>query len=123
MNHVDILFANEQEIISLYQEESVYAALERGRGDCELVAVTRSAEGSLIATSDTVHHVDAVPVERVVDTTGAGDLYAAGLLFGITHGYDIEDSGRIGAIAAGEIISHVGARPEADLQELVQRTL
>jgi sugar/nucleoside kinase (ribokinase family) len=123
MNHVDILFANEQEIISLYQEENVHAALERGRGECELVAVTRSAEGSLIATGDMVHQVDAVPVERVVDTTGAGDLYAAGFLFGITHGYDIAASGRIGAIVAGEIISHVGARPEADLRELVQRIL
>ena len=123
LNHVDILFANEQEIISLYQEESVHAALERGRADCELVAVTRSAEGSLIATHDMVHQVDAVPVERVVDTTGAGDLYAAGFLFGITHGYEIATSGRIGAIAAGEIISHVGARSEADLRELVQRTL
>ncbi|MDA0987563.1 MAG: adenosine kinase [Chloroflexi bacterium] len=123
LNHVDILFANEQEIISLYREENVHAALERGRGDCNLVAVTRSAEGSLIATSDMVHQVNAVSVERVVDTTGAGDLYAAGFLFGITHGYDIATSGRIGAIAAGEIISHVGARPEADLQELVRRTL
>ena len=123
LNHVDILFANEQEIISLYQEENVHAALERVGGDCKLVAVTRSVEGSLIATSDMVHQVNAVPVRRVVDTTGAGDLYAAGFLFGITHGYDVAASGRIGAIAAGEIISHVGARPEADLQKLVERTL
>jgi sugar/nucleoside kinase (ribokinase family) len=123
LNHVDILFANEQEIISLYQEENVHAALERVRGDCKLVAVTRSVEGSLIATSDMVHQVNAVPVRCVVDTTGAGDLYAAGFLFGITHGYDVAASGRIGAIAAGEIISHVGARPEADLQKLVERTL
>jgi sugar/nucleoside kinase (ribokinase family) len=123
LNHVDILFANEKEIISLYQEESVYSALERGRGDCKLVVVTRSENGSLIASGDMVHQVNAVPVERVVDTTGAGDLYAAGFLFGITHGYDIAASGRIGAIAAGEIISHVGARPEADLHELVQRML
>jgi sugar/nucleoside kinase (ribokinase family) len=123
LNHIDILFANEQEIISLYQAEDVYAALELGRGDCNLVAITRSADGSLIATGDMVHQISAVPVERVVDTTGAGDLYAAGFLFGITHGYGVAASGRIGAIAAGEIISHVGARSEADLQELVLRTL
>jgi sugar/nucleoside kinase (ribokinase family) len=123
LNYVDILFANEQEIISLYQEENVHAALERGSGDCNLVVVTRGADGSLIATSDMGHQVNAVFVERVVDTTGAGDLYAAGFLFGITHGYDIATSGRIGAIAAGEIISHVGARPEADLRDLVQRAL
>ncbi|MCZ6890956.1 MAG: adenosine kinase [Chloroflexi bacterium] len=123
LNHVDILFANEQEIISLYQAESVHAALELGRGDCELLVVTRSAEGSLIASGDMVHQVNAVPVERVVDTTGAGDLYAAGFLFGITHGYDPAASGRIGAIAAGEIISHIGARPETDLRELTHHTL
>ena len=123
LNHVDILFANEQEIISLYQEERVHAALERGRGECKLVVVTRSAEGSLIATNDMIHKVDAMPVERVVDTTGAGDLYAAGFLFGVTHGYSTPASGCIGAIAASEIISHVGARPEADLRELVQRML
>ena len=123
LNHVEILFANEQEIISLYQAENVYAALERGRGDCKLLAVTRSEEGSLIASGDMVRQVNAVPMERVVDTTGAGDLYAAGFLFGITHGYDVAASGRIGAIAAGEIISHIGARPETDLQELMRRTL
>ena len=123
LSHVDILFANEQEIISLYQAESVHAALNRARVDCKLVAVTRSENGSLIASDDVVHQVDAVAVARVVDTTGAGDLYAAGFLFGITHAYDIAASGRIGAIAAGEIIGHVGARPEADLRELVQRTL
>ena len=123
LHHVDILFANEEEIISLYQASDVYAALELGRRDCNLVVVTRSEQGSLIASGDTVHHVIAAPVERVVDTTGAGDLYAAGFLFGITHGHDVAISGRIGAIAAAEIISHVGARPEADLHELVQRTL
>jgi sugar/nucleoside kinase (ribokinase family) len=88
-----------------------------------LLAVTRSAEGSLIASGDMVHQINAVPVERVVDTTGAGDLYAAGFLFGVTHGYSTPASGCIGAIAASEIISHVGARPEADLRKLVQRTL
>ncbi|MBF8266792.1 MAG: adenosine kinase [Dehalococcoidia bacterium] len=123
LNHVDILFANEAEIISLYQARDVYAALERGRGDCRVVAVTRSEKGSLIASGDMVYPVNIVPVEWVVDTTGAGDLYAAGVLFGITHGYDLAKSGRIGAIAAAEIVSHLGARPEANLSELVQQSL
>jgi sugar/nucleoside kinase (ribokinase family) len=123
LNHVDILFANEEEIISLYQAGNVHAALERGRGDCSVLAVTRSERGSLVAFEDTVHSIDAVPVERVVDTTGAGDLYAAGVLYGITHGYDLETSGRIGAIAAAEIISHLGARPAADLSDMARKTL
>lgn len=123
LNHVDILFANEEEIIALYQAADVFEALERGRQDCELVVVTRSERGALVADATTVHTVNAVPPARVLDTTGAGDLFAAGFLYGITHGHDAATSGRIGAIAAAEIISHVGARPEADLQELVQRTL
>ena len=122
-SQIDILFANEEELKSLYQVEDADAALERGRSDCELVALTLGARGSVIASGEGVHTIDAAPVERVVDATGAGDLYAAGVLFGITHGYDPAASGRIGAIAAAEIVSHVGARPEADLRELVRRAL
>ena len=122
-NEVDILFANEQEMMFLYQTKDFYDALGMGRGDCELLVVTRGAEGSLIASGETIHHVSAVPVEQVMDTTGAGDLYSAGFLFGITHGYDVATSGRIGAIAAGEIISHIGARPETDLESLMHSTL
>ena len=90
---------------------------------CPLTAVTRSEKGSIIAAGDETHTIDIVPVERVVDSTGAGDLYAAGFLYGITHGYDLASSGRIGAIAAAEIISHVGARPEAGLRDLVSSRL
>ena len=119
--HVDVLFANEDEIISLYQARDFEAALQRVRGDCKLAAVTRSEKGSVIAAGGDVHVVDAVPVERVVDATGAGDLYAAGFLYGLTHGYDLPASGRIGAAAASEIIGHMGARPEADLRGLAHR--
>jgi sugar/nucleoside kinase (ribokinase family) len=119
-NHVDILFANEDEIVSLYQAKDFDGALQRVRGDCDLAALTRGDRGSVVASREEVHVIGAVPVGRVVDTTGAGDLYAAGLLYGITHGYDLPTSGRIGAIAASEIISHMGARPEADLRELMQ---
>ena len=121
--HIDILFANEDEIVSLYQVGDVHQAVELIRRDCPLTAVTRSEKGSIIAAGDETHTIDIVPVERVVDSTGAGDLYAAGFLYGITHGYDLASSGRIGAIAAAEIISHVGARPEAGLQELVRERL
>lgn len=121
--HVDILFANEDEILSLYQVGDVHDAVELVRHDCALTAVTRSEKGSIIAAGDETHSIDVTPVERVVDSTGAGDLYAAGFLYGITHGYDLPSSGRIGAIAAAEIISHVGARPETRLQELVRSRL
>ena len=121
--HVDILFANEDEIISLYQVGNVHEAVDRVRHDCPLTAVTRSDKGSIIAAGEETHTIDIVPVERVVDTTGAGDLYAAGFLYGVTHGYDLPTSGRIGAIAAAEIISHVGARPVTQLEELVRGRL
>ena len=121
--HVDILFANEDEVLSLYQVGDVHDAVEMVRLDCALTAVTRSEKGSIIAAGDETHSIDIAPVERVVDSTGAGDLYAAGFLYGITHGYDLPACGRIGAIAAAEIISHVGARPETHLGELVSRSL
>ena len=114
-HHVDILFANEQEICALYQVEGFDAALQAVRNHCEVAALTRSEQGSVVLAGDEIHVVDAAPVEKVVDTTGAGDLYAAGFLFGYTRGDSLYDCGRIGAIAAAEIISHFGARPEVDL--------
>lgn len=114
-HHVDILFANEQEICALYQVDGFDAALQAVRNHCEVAALTRSEQGSVVLAGDEVHVVDAAPVEKVVDTTGAGDLYAAGFLFGYTRGDSLYDCGRIGAIAAAEIISHFGARPEVDL--------
>lgn len=118
-SHVDILFANEEEIISLYETDKVDVAVELGRQECNLLVVTLGAQGSLIASKDSLSRLDSIPVRQVVDTTGAGDLYAAGFLFGITHGYDPVASGRMGAIAAAEIISHVGARPEERLSKLI----
>ena len=118
-HHVDILFANEHEVTSLYQADRFDDALQQVRGTCAIAALTRSARGSVIVAGDEVHVIDAAPVERVVDTTGAGDLYAAGFLFGLTNGYSLADSGRIGAIAAAEVISHAGARPETALAGLI----
>jgi len=118
-HHVDILFANEIEIMSLYQVADFDAALQRVRGHCEVAALTRSEKGSVIVAGDEVHVVDAAPVSRVVDTTGAGDMYAAGFLYGYTQELELARCGRIGAIAAAEVISHYGARPEVSLRSLI----
>jgi sugar/nucleoside kinase (ribokinase family) len=116
--HVDVLFANEQEIISLYRAASFDDALQRVRGQCDVVALTRSERGSVVVAGGEVHVLDAAPVPRVVDTTGAGDLYAAGFLWGLTAGRDLATCGRLGSICATEVISHVGARPLVPLREL-----
>jgi sugar/nucleoside kinase (ribokinase family) len=116
---VDILFANEAEIESLYQTNDFDTALNAVKGSCPIAVLTRSARGSVVVTSDAVHAVPAAPVERVVDTTGAGDLYASGFLYGFTHGRPLPECARLGGIAAAEIISHVGARPEVPLRTLI----
>ena len=119
-NHVDILFANQDEIISLYEIDNFDDALQRITQHCEIVALTRGAQGSVVAGRGEVHFVNAAPVSRVMDTTGAGDLYAAGFLYGFTHDFDLARCGRLGALAASEIISHFGARPEIDISQFVE---
>jgi sugar/nucleoside kinase (ribokinase family) len=114
---VDILFANEDEITALYEDDDVDACIARLQRDVALAAVTRGAKGSVLAAGDRIEEVGVEPVE-VVDTTGAGDLYAAGVLYGLAAGHDLALAGRLGALAAGEVISHVGARPEVSLAEL-----
>ena len=104
-------------------DKSFDDALQQVRSCCSIAAITRSEKGSVVCSGDQVHVVDAVPVDQVVDTTGAGDLYAAGFLYGYTNGYSLYDSGRIGSIAAAEVISHFGARPETSLAELVEEKL
>jgi sugar/nucleoside kinase (ribokinase family) len=116
---VDVLFANEAELKSLYQVDDFDAALAAARKDAKVAAVTRSEKGSVVIKGGETHAVPAAPVARVVDTTGAGDLYAAGFLFGYTHGKPLAECARLGGIAAAEVISHVGARPEKALKELV----
>ncbi len=117
--HVDVLFANEDEIASLYQAADFDQALQAVRGACEIAVLTRSEKGAVILQGDEVHVVDAEPAGQVLDTTGAGDLYAAGFLYGYTAGKGLYDCGRIGAIAAAEVIAHYGARPETPLAPLV----
>ncbi|MEM7168666.1 MAG: adenosine kinase [Pseudomonadota bacterium] len=122
-DHVDLLFANQDEIISLFQGDSFEAAQEAIAGQCEVAVLTCSAEGSLVLSDGQAHRVPAAPVDQVVDTTGAGDLYAAGFLYGYTRGRALPDCGRMGAIAAAEVISHFGARPEQSLKDLVAQAL
>jgi sugar/nucleoside kinase (ribokinase family) len=115
---VDLVFANENEALSLYETQDFDAACERLAGDCKLAAVTRSAKGSLVISGGQRVHVEAEPVAKVVDTTGAGDLYAAGFLFGHARGLDLATCGKLGSLAAAEIISHIGPRPEVSLAGL-----
>ena len=119
--HIDILFANEAEITALYETKDFDAAAKQVRGHCDIAALTRSEKGAVIVTKTKVDAIPAEPVAKVVDTTGAGDLFAAGFLYGITHGKDLPGAARIGAICASEIISHYGARPETALKDLVRR--
>lgn len=123
-DEIDILLANEAEICSLYQAPHFDRALQsvHARGDL-VAALTRSAKGAVVAIGAEVHVIDAVPIPRVIDTTGAGDLFAAGFLFGYARGLDLGICGRLGAIAAGEVIGHFGARPETSLAALVREHL
>jgi len=122
-HHVDILFANEAEICALYQVRDFDAAVSHVRGHCELAALTRSAKGSVLVQGNRLHVVQAHPVDAVVDTTGAGDLYASGVLYGLAQGLDLPTCGRLGSLAAAEVIAHVGARPMVPLTELAAAVL
>jgi sugar/nucleoside kinase (ribokinase family) len=119
---VDIVFANQHELISLYQTPSFETALEAIRKDCKLAAVTRSAAGSIIISGDRTVSVDAIKVDKVVDTTGAGDLYASGFLYGYTTGMDHAACGRLGSLAAGLVIQQIGPRPRENLREAAEQS-
>jgi sugar/nucleoside kinase (ribokinase family) len=118
-DYVDILFANEPEITALYETGRFDEAARAVASDVEIACLTWGAAGSLIVSGGQAISVSAAPVARVVDTTGAGDLYAAGFLYGYTRGCSLAESGRIAALAAGEIIGHIGPRPEVKLSELL----
>jgi sugar/nucleoside kinase (ribokinase family) len=122
-HHIDILFANEHEILSLYQVDTFDEALQKVKGHCEIAALTRSEKGSVIVRGNDVHVIDAEKGVNVVDTTGAGDAYAAGFLYGYTRGLDLATCGRLGGVMAAEVISHYGARPVADVKALAAKVL
>jgi sugar/nucleoside kinase (ribokinase family) len=118
---VDLVFANEAELHSLYQTSDFDTALKQLREDAKLGVVTRSEKGCVVASADGVIAVPAFPVAQIVDTTGAGDLFAAGFLFGLVRGAGHENAGRLGALAAAEVIQHIGARPQVSLKELARQ--
>jgi len=122
-HHVDVLFANESEICSLYETSDFEEAARAVKGKCATVVLTRGPKGAVVLDHTGRHEVSAEPVERIIDTTGAGDLFAAGFLYGYTRERSAADCARMGALCAAEIISHFGARPEADLRVLLQRRL
>lgn len=118
-HHVDILFANEAEIKSLYQVGDFDSALQQAREHVDIAALTRSEKGSVILAGEEVHIIDAVPNVNVIDTTGAGDLYAAGFLYGLTHDFDLHAAGQLGALCAAEVIAQIGPRPQSPLKPLI----
>jgi sugar/nucleoside kinase (ribokinase family) len=122
-HHVDILFANESEILSLYQVEQFDDALQHVRGHCEIAALTRSEKGSVVVNSGEVHVIDAEPAVKVIDTTGAGDAYAAGFLYAYTQGARLATCGKLGSVMAAEVISHYGPRAETDVKTLAAHVL
>jgi sugar/nucleoside kinase (ribokinase family) len=115
---VDVLFANEAEIKALYRVKTFDEGLQRIRGRDLIVALTRSEAGSVIVKGEEVHVVEATKVPRLVDTTGAGDLYAAGFLFGLARGRSLAAAARLGGLCAAEVIGHFGARPQTNLAKL-----
>ncbi|NQU62209.1 MAG: adenosine kinase [Rhodospirillales bacterium] len=121
-DHVDILFANEEEILSLYEVDDFDAAMQKVRGHCKIAALTRGPKGSVVISGDEVHVIDPEPATPV-DTTGAGDGYAGGFLYGLTQGFDLAKSARIGGIVASQVIGHVGARPDIPLKNIVEKAL
>ena len=122
-NNVDVLFANENELTTLFKGEDFYKCLDLIKPHVEIAAITRSEKGSVIVNGRTKTFVEAETVENIVDTTGAGDLYAAGFLYGMTQGRSLGTCAIIGSIAAAEIISHYGARPEISLRGFVRNKL
>jgi adenosine kinase len=117
---VDLVFANERELHSLYQTADFETALNALRNDARLAVVTRSEKGCLVVTREETDAIPASPVERVVDATGAGDLFAAGFLVGLARGADYRTAARLGALSAAEVIQHLGARPETSLEALAR---
>ncbi|MFN3827957.1 MAG: adenosine kinase [Micavibrio sp.] len=119
--HVDILFANEQEAMALYETTTFEDAVDSLRGSCEIIVITRGEKGSVIIAGEKTVEIAAEPVEKVIDTTGAGDQYAAGFLYGYTKGMPLDVCGRLASMAAAEVISHMGPRPAMQYAEFLRK--
>ncbi len=122
-NHIDILFANEEEIISLFEARDFESALQNVRGQCEVIALTRGAAGSVVMSRDEVFAIGVSPVKRLIDTTGAGDAYAAGFLWGLSQGIELKRCASLGNSVASEVIQHLGARPNQSVASLAPQPL
>ncbi len=118
--HIDLVFANESELLSLFQTDDFYKALRSLRGKTDLAFVTRSEQGSVAIKFEDTHTVPASPVDKIVDTTGAGDQYAAGVMYGLTQGLQIQTCAELGSLAAAEVIGHYGPRPLVNLHQLAK---
>ena len=116
-----LVFANKQEALSLYETEDFDLAIEKIAGDCKLAAVTLSEEGAIIVRGSERVKVDAIAIDRLVDTTGAGDLFASGFLFGYTNGKSLEECGKLGCLAAGIVIQQIGPRMQTPLKAAAQQ--
>ncbi|MFM9109448.1 MAG: adenosine kinase [Prochlorococcaceae cyanobacterium] len=121
--HVDVLFANEMEITALYEANSFEEAADQVRGRCKVAALTRSEQGSVVLSGADTLAIEPFSLGQLVDTTGAGDLYAAGFLHGYTRGESLERCGRLGSLCAGQVVTQLGPRPQADLKALVAQHL
>ncbi|MGB0681292.1 MAG: adenosine kinase [Magnetovibrionaceae bacterium] len=117
--HIDILFANEEEAKSLYQTDDLRTVADQLSRHCSVAAITRGADGCMIVSGEERHHLTAETPDRLADTTGAGDAFAAGFLFGLTQGKGLADCGRLGGIAAAQVIAHMGARPDVVLKDVI----
>ncbi len=122
-HEIDILFANEEELLMLYDTRDLNDAIKAVQQHCEVAAITRSAEGCVIVSAGEVINVKGYPVSDLIDTTGAGDMFAAGFLHGYTRGLDLGVCGRMGNLVASEVITHMGARPDIDLKEYIANKL
>ena len=118
---VDLVFANESELLSLYETASFDSAVTALRSDAKLAVVTRSEKGCVVVSKSEAEAVPAAPINKLVDATGAGDLFAAGFLFGLAKGLDHKTAARLGGLAAAEVIQHIGARPEVSLKSLAEQ--
>jgi adenosine kinase len=118
---VDLVFANQSELLSLYETADFETAVKALRADARLAVVTRSEKGCVVVSKDSTVTVGAAPIRQLVDATGAGDLFAAGFLFGLARGRDHRAAAQLGALAAAEVIQHLGARPEVSLKDLARQ--
>ena len=118
---VDIVFANDAEVKSLYQTSSFDSAISAIREDCALSIITRGSEGSTVVTREQTSQVKAYPIKELIDTTGAGDLFASGFLFGLARDFDMETCARLGGLCAAEVIQHIGPRPQVSLKQLAEQ--